>query len=222
VATSPSDLDVLTHADALDARARLLRSLGRVDEALEPAEQAVELVTQLVRRDPIVHLHALARFTNNLARAYQQAQRFDRAAAMFGQVVEAFRILAQAQPHAHGVELIEVMSNHALALAQIGELERAHAVASNALELAEREPGWGLLPLITGTRQFLADLALDLGRPDEALEHLLAGMRLLQAAVAEGQPGASEAAMRLGASAKAVSEAHALALPDELARLLEV
>jgi tetratricopeptide (TPR) repeat protein len=220
VTTSSSDLDVLAQADALDARACQLRALGRVDEALEPAQQAVELITQLARRDPILHLHPLARLTNNLARAYQHAQQFDRAAAMFEQAVEGFRILADAQPHVHGVMLIEVMSNHALALAQLGELERAHKVAVATLELAEREPGWGLLPLVTGTRQFLADLAGDLGRPDEALEHLVAGMRLLRKASIEQLPGVPEAITRLAASLRVLCETRGLTPPDDLAALL--
>jgi tetratricopeptide (TPR) repeat protein len=214
VATSQPDLDLLTQADALDARASLLRSLGRADEALAPAAQAVELATQLARRDPIRHLHALARLINNLAHACQQAQRFDRAAAMFEQAVSAFRILAQDQPQVHGVTLIEVMSNQALALAQAGELDRAHAVATSTLELAEREPGWGLLPLITGMRQFLADLAVDLGRPDEALEHLVAGMRLLQRASVEELPGVAEATSKLAASLRSLCETRGFSLPE--------
>lgn len=208
-------------ADALDALANLLRSLGRVDEAIEPAEQAIGLVTRLAQRDAVRYLHPLARMTNNLARAYQQTQQFERAAPLFEQAVNGFRILAQAQPHAHRVTLIQVMSNHALALAQLGELARAHAAALATIELAEREPGWELLPLITGARQFLADLALDLGRPEEALEHLLAGMRLLQAAIAEQLPGTREAAARLGASLRELCEAENLATPTDVAAMLE-
>jgi tetratricopeptide (TPR) repeat protein len=207
-------------ADALDAHANLLRSLGRADQAIEPAAQALELVTGLAQRDAIRYLHPLARLTNNLARAHQQAQRFSRAAALFEQAVSAFQILAQARPHAHGVTLIQVMSNHALALAQLGELERAHAVARESLALAEAERGWGLLPLITGTRQFLADLAVDLGRPSEAVEHLVAGMRLLRKAIAEAQPGADEAATRLGASLRALCETQGIAVPEEVAEML--
>jgi tetratricopeptide (TPR) repeat protein len=208
-------------AEALDALANLLRSLGRAEEAIEPAEQAITLVTRLAQRDAIRYLHPLARLTNNLARAYQQTQQFERAAPLFEQAVNGFRILAQARPNAHRVTLMQVISNHALALAQLGELARAHAGALATIELAEREPGWELLPLITGARQFLADLALDLGRPDEALEHLLAGMRSLQAALAEQLPGTHEAAARLRATLRELSEAQALEIPDDGAARLE-
>ncbi|HVI03748.1 MAG TPA: tetratricopeptide repeat protein [Enhygromyxa sp.] len=207
-------------ADALDALATLLRSLGRADEAVELAEQATELVARLAQRDAIRYLLPLARLTNNLARAYQQARQFDRATALFEQAVSGFRILAQARPHAHGLTLIQVMSNHSLALAQTGALERAHAVASEALELAQRESGWELLPLITGARQFLADLALDLGRPEEALEHLVAGMRLLRAAIEQQLPGTTEAATRLGASLRELCATQRLAIPEDVAAML--
>lgn len=207
-------------ADTLDALANLLRSLGRANEAIEPAEQAIGLITRLAQRDAVRYLHPLARLTNNLARAYQQTQQFERAAPLFEQAVNGFRILAQARPHAHRVTLMQVMSNHALALAQLGELARAHASALATIEMAEREPGWELLPLITGGRQFLADLALDLGRPDEALEHLLAGMRLLQAAIAEQLPGTHEAAARLGASLRELCRSHGFSLPGDVAAIL--
>ncbi|MFO7562845.1 MAG: tetratricopeptide repeat protein [Enhygromyxa sp.] len=210
----------LRHAGALDVRASLLRSLGRSEEALESAERALELVAGLASRDPAAHLLPLAQLTHNLGRCYRQAQRFDRAAAAFEQAVGGYRILAQAHSEAHGGALVEVMSDHALALAQVGELERAHALASATLELAERSPGWGLLPLITGIRQLLADLALDLGRPREALEHLLAGMRLLDAAIAERLPGATGAAAKLAASLRELCEAQGFSMPEELAAKL--
>lgn len=213
-------LYAVTYADALDALATLLRSLGRVDEALEPAEKGLALIARIAQGDSIRYLYPLARLSNNLARGYQQTERFERAAALFEQAVSGFRILADAQPHAHRITLIRVMSNHGLSRAQIGDFVRAHAIASEALELAEREEGWGLLPLLTGSRQFLADLCGELGRGDEAIEHLVAGMRLLKRAIAEDMPGAAEAAKRLGASAKAASEEHRVGLPDDVAAML--
>lgn len=206
--------------DGLDALASSLYSLGRTDEAIEPAERAVELITRLARQDPIRYLHSLARLTGNLARHYQQAQRFDRAAALYEQAVDGLRILAHTRPHVHGVPLIQLMCSHALALAQSGELERAHAVARTAVELAEREPGWGLVLLIAGTRQFLADLAVDLGRSDEAIEQLVAGMRRLGKAIPQDVLGARETAMRLGEGLRELCESQGLAMPDDVAAML--
>ena len=100
--------------------------------------------------------------------------------------------------------MLQVLGNHALTRAQIGELDRAHALAEQLLELAAAEPGWSLLPLVTGTRQFLADLCFDLGRTNEAAEHLRAGLALLETAVAEGLPGAEGAAERLRESLAAI------------------
>ncbi|HLT40142.1 MAG TPA: tetratricopeptide repeat protein [Enhygromyxa sp.] len=217
--TSPTDLD--ERVSTLLERSETLRRRGRADQAIEPAEQAVELAARLAREDPVRQLLALARATDNLGRCYQHARQFGRAAAAFEQAVSGFAILAHADPHAHGATLVDAMSNHALSLAQLGELERAHAVALATVELAEQQPGWGTLPLIVGVRQFLADLAEDLGRPEEALGHLLAGMRLLRAAIIEQQPGAAEAAARLAASSRALCETHGLALPDEVAAMLD-
>jgi tetratricopeptide (TPR) repeat protein len=218
--SSPAPVAGLAYANALDALATLLRSLGRADEAIEPAERGLEVVTGLAQIDGIRHLLALARMTNNLARCNQQAERFDRAAALFEQAVDGFRILAESQPHAHAATLIQVLSNHALARAQAGELERAHALALETLALAEASEGWGQLPLIIGVRQFLADLAQDLERPSEAVDHLVAGLRLLHRAIDESMPGAAEAATRLGASAKAVADEHAITLPDDVLTML--
>jgi hypothetical protein len=208
----PMELEALAQAEAHHQRA----SVRHGDEAVEFAERAVEIATWLARQDGVGYLHTLARMTHGLGRSYRQARRFDRAAAAFEQAVAGYRILAEDQPHTHRGTLIEVMSDHALALAQVGELERAHAVALTALELAEHESGWGLLPLIIGTRQLAADLDLDLGRPRDAFEQLVAGMRLLNQAIDERQPGAVEAATRLGASLRELCEGQGLALPEGL------
>lgn len=213
-------LDQASLANALDAHANLLRSVGRVEQAIEPAEQAVELITRLAQDDAGGYLLPLAHMTNNLARTYQQGQQFERAVALYEQAVNGFRMLAQARSH-HRATLFEVMSNQALALAQLGQLERAHAVALEVVQLTEREPVWWLLPLVTGTWQFLADLAVDLGRPNEALEHLLAAMRLLAKPVAEQLPGARQAMARLGASLRELCEAQGFAVPDDVAAMLD-
>lgn len=213
------DSHAVTYADALDALSTLLRSLGRIDEAIKPAEQGLELVTRLAIGDAIRYLHPLSRLTHNLGRSYQQAGLFERALALFQQAVNGFQILAKAQPHAYRVTLLQVTSNYGLALAQSGQLERAHELAQQTVELAQADPR-GQLPLITGTKQFLADLAADLGRPEEATEHLIEGMRMLGEAIGDEVIGAREAAVRLGHSATTASEEFGIALPDDVLELI--
>ncbi|KIG13712.1 hypothetical protein DB30_07558 [Enhygromyxa salina] len=190
-------------AEALDALSNLLRTNGRVAEALPPAEQALQLVTKLAHDDAPRHLALLARLTDNLGRCCQQLRQFQRAAAAYEQAAAGYAILANL-PGSGGsdsdrLQLAEVMSRHALALAQIGQLDQAYAVATAFVEHG-RELLPRSLPLLTGGLLFMADLAGDLGRPSERVTHLRDGVQLLERAIKAGLPGASEAAARMHAA----------------------
>ncbi|PRP96328.1 hypothetical protein [Enhygromyxa salina] len=185
-------------AESLDALSNLLRTEGRVAEALDPAERALRLITTLARNDPPRYLPLLTRATDNLGRCYQQLRQFERAAAAYEQATAGYAILidlpgSTAPEH---LQLAEVMSRHALALAQIGELERAYTVATAFVERG-RELLPRSLPLLAGGLLFLADLAEDLGRQHERIAHLTDGVQLLERAAQDELPGAREAASRM-------------------------
>lgn len=117
------------------------------------------------------------------------------------------------------IELIELMSSHALALAQADQLAQAYEAASEFVELARgRLPR--SLPLLTGGLLFMGDLASDLGRPRDAAEHLVEGMRALGDAIGQGLPGAEDAGRRLGARLRQAAASAEFDVPEDVALLL--
>lgn len=199
--------------------------------ALQQAEQVFRLVAGLTRVEAVSYLPALARALAEFARCCQQGRQFERAAGMFGSAVEAQKILLaskrvdQEQSEqrdaelAVALELIELMSSHALSLAQAKELAQAYEAAAEFVELARgRLPR--SLPLLTGGLAFMADLASDLGRPNDAVEHLFEGMRVIGAAIDQGLPGAEDAGQRLAARLRKAAAAAEFELPEDVALLL--
>lgn len=194
------------HAEALDALSGMLRTHGQVAEALEPAEQALRIVTKLASEDAPRYLALLAHLTDSFGRCCQLLRQFDRAAGAYEQAVAGYVILAELGSERERLQLAEVMSRLALALAQVGQLEQAYAVASAFVEHA-RELLPSSLPLLTGGLLFLADLAGDLERPSERLAHLREGVSVLDRAVEAGLPGAHEAAARMAQALHEATEA---------------
>ena len=208
----------LRQADALDAKAGVLRMDGRFDEALEPAGHAVAIVGQLAREDAVRYIYPLARMTNNLGRCMQQAEQFERAAPIFERAVEGFRILARAHPRAHQTTLIQVMSNYALALAQAGQLDEAHRVATESVGLAREVPE--LISLVVGGLRFMADLSLELERPEDAVRHLTEALGLLEPLLDEHEEVLAMA-RAVGSELLSANAEVELVLPDEILDLLE-
>jgi tetratricopeptide (TPR) repeat protein len=199
--------------------------------AIVQAEQVFRVVAGLTRVEAVSYLPALARALTEFARCCQQSKQFERAAGMFGSAVEAQKILLASKLVEQGqteqseaelavaLELIELMSNHALALAQADQLGQAYEVAGEFVELARgRLPR--SLPLLTGGLLFLGDLASDLGRPRDAAEHLVEGMRALGAAIGQGLPGAEEAGRRMATPLRKAATAAEFDLPEDVALLL--
>lgn len=211
---------------AVIGRARVDAPRGST-EPLAQAEQMFRLVADLTRVEPVSYVPALARVVAEFGRCCRQVGQYERAAGMFGSAIDAMKIQL-ASKRAGGneaeiltceLELIEVMSNQALALAQGEALAHAYDVAAEFVELARgRLPH--SLPLLTGGLVFMADLAGDLGRPQEGIEHLIEGMRVLGAAVGEGLPGAEAAGARLAERLRAAVSATKFELPADVAALL--
>jgi tetratricopeptide (TPR) repeat protein len=194
--------------------------------ALQQAEQLFRLVASLTRVEAVSYLPALSRTLAEFSRCCQQAGQHARAAGMFGSAVEAQKILLASKQASEGeddlavaIELIDLMSNHALALAKSEQLTEAYEVAREFVELGRgRLPR--ALPLLTGGLAFMADLASDLGRPRDGIEHLVDGLRLLGAATVEGLPGARDAGVRMAGRLRTAAAATQFELPDDVASLL--
>jgi hypothetical protein len=198
--------------------------------AIQQAEQLFRLVASLTRIEAVSYLRPLARSLAEFARCCQQSGQFERASGMFGSAVDAQKILLASKRVDQGdadelstaIELIELMSSHALTLAQANQIAQAYEVCGELVELARgRLPR--SLPLLTGGLAFMADLAGDLGRPRDGIEHLVEGMRVLGAAIGEGLPGAEDAGKRLATrlrTAVAAAESAEVELPEDVASLL--
>lgn len=193
--------------------------------AIQQAEQMFRVVAGLTRIEAVSYLPALARALAEFARCCQGSRQFERAAGMFGSAVDAQKILLASKGAesddelATALELIDLMSSHALALAQADQLAPAYEVATQFVELARgRLPQ--SLPVLTGGLAFMADLATDLGRPRDAAEHLVEGMRVLGAAIGQGLPGAMDAGRTLAARLQKAVAAAEFELPEDVASLL--
>lgn len=208
-----------------------LRAEVGIAMAIQQAEQVFRVVAGLTRVEAVSYLPALARSLAEFARCCQQSKQFERAAGMFGSAVDAQKILLaskrvdEGQPEssdaelAAALELIELMSSHALVLAQAEELTQAYEVATEFVELARgRLPR--SLPLLTGGLLFMADLSSGLGRPNDAVEHLIEGMRVLGAAIDKGFPGSVDAGRRLAARLRTAATAAEFQLPEDISLLL--
>jgi tetratricopeptide (TPR) repeat protein len=210
--------------------ARLRGEIGNA-MAMQQAEQVFRVVAGLTRVEAVSYLPALARSLAEFARCCQASKQFERAAGMFGSAVDAQKILLASKRVEDGqveqsegelvlaLELLELMSSHSLALAQADQLAQAYEAATEFVQLArDRLPR--SLPLLTGGLAFMADLASDLGRPNDAVEHLFDGMRVIGAAINEGLPGAEDAGRRLAYRLRTAATAAEFELPEDVASLL--
>lgn len=175
----------LVHADSLDILSIALADLGRIAPALEAAERALRLVTELARSEAAPLLYPLARMTNNFGRRLHDAGRLDESAEALGQAVTAFEILANARPQVYRDTLAQVLANRSNVLAELGRHAQAYDAALRAIELTE-DPA-----LVIGGRRMLAQLAFALDRRDDAIEQASAAMRGF-AALLEQEPGLAE------------------------------
>lgn len=196
-------------------------------EPMKQAEQMFRLVADLTRLEAVSYLPALARSVAEFGRCCRQVGQYERAAAMFGSAVDAVKIHlaskraggSESEVLACELELSELISNQALALAQAGALDQAYELAGELVELGRSRLPHSL-PLLTGALAFMADLAEDLGRQGEGIEHLVEGMRVLGAAREAGLPGVDEAGARLAKRLLAAANAAKFELPDDVAALL--
>ena len=178
---SPSEETQGTCARLANNLSVRLSDLGRREEALAQAEEAVRIYGQLAQQRPDAFLPDLAMSLNNLANRLSALGRREEALAQAEEAVRIYEQLAQQRPDAFLPDLAMSLNNLANMLSALGRREEALAQAGEAVriygQLAQQRPD-----------AFLPDLARSLAvcgniiaadRPREAMEPLAEAIRLL-------------------------------------------
>ena len=150
-----------------------LSDIGRRDEALEAAEEAVKLYRELVKLQREAFLPDLAISLNNVANMLSEVGRRDEALEAAEEAVKLGRELVTLQREAFLPGLAASLNNVANMLSEVGRRDEALEAAEEAVKLGRE--------LVKLQREaFLPDLAMSLnnvanglsavGRRDEALE----------------------------------------------------
>ena len=161
-------------AQLLNALAIRLSELGRRQEALENAQQAVEIRRKLEKANPDAFLPDLAMSLNTLANRLSELGRRQEALENAQQAVETYRKLAEANPDAFLPNFAASLNNLATFNSELGRRQEALENAQQAVEirrkLAEANPD-AFLPGLATSLNNLATFNSELGRRQEALEN---------------------------------------------------
>ncbi|HEV3288059.1 MAG TPA: tetratricopeptide repeat protein, partial [Streptosporangiaceae bacterium] len=179
-----------------------LVGLGRGEEALAAAGEAVAIYRQLAAARPDAFTPNLAKSLNNLSFALGRLGRGEEALAAAGEAVAIYRQLAAGRPDAFTPELARSVDNLAVALVGLGRGEEALAAAGEAVAIY---------------RQLAA------ARPDTFTPDLARSLNNLAAAL--GRLARDEEALAVGEEAVAIYRQLAAVRPDaftpDLARFLD-
>jgi tetratricopeptide (TPR) repeat protein len=155
----------------------LYREVGRDDEALVAAENAVSVYRQQAQQ----RLPDLAASINNLALMLSDLGRREEALAQAEEAVSIYRQLAQQRPDAFLPNLAISLNNAANRLSDLGRREEALEEAGEALrifsQLAQKSPD-AFLPNLAASLNNMANRLGDLGRREEALEQAEEAVRI--------------------------------------------
>jgi tetratricopeptide (TPR) repeat protein len=158
-----------------------LSALGRREEALAQAQEAVRICRQLEQARPDAFLPDLAGSLNNLAIMLSALGRREEALAQGQEAVRIRRQLAQARPDAFLPKLALSLNNLATMLSDLGRREEALAQGQEAVrirrQLAQARPD-AFLPDLAGSLNNLVNMLSDLGRREEALAQAQEAVRL--------------------------------------------
>ena len=208
------DLQAESTCPKLHQGARLLNNLGnrlgdagRWEEALAPANEAVEIRRRLAEANPAAYLPDLAASLNNLGIRLGDVGRGEEALAPANEAVEIRRRLAEANPAAELPGLAGSLNNLRNRLSDVGRREEARAAADEAVEirrrLAEADPA-AYLPDLAGSLDNLGSSLGQVGRWAEALaqanEAVEIRRRLAEANPAAYLPDLAESLVTLGGS----------------------
>ena len=159
-------------AGSLNALSNRLADLGRREDALAAAQEAVTIRRQLAAANPDAFEPDLASSLNNLAHRLADLGRPEDALAAVEQAVIIRRQLAAANPDASLPDLASSLNNLALRLADLGRPEDALAAAQEAVairrQLAAANPD-AFRPDLASSLNNLALRLAEVGRPEDAL-----------------------------------------------------
>ncbi|MEV6924457.1 tetratricopeptide repeat protein [Dactylosporangium sp. NPDC051485] len=179
-------------AAALGALARRLGDLGRYEEALRAADEAVDVYEELYERYPGSYRAALGIATSNFAVQLDRLGRYGDALALDEQAVEMLRSAHRNDPGARADGLGHALTNLAVSLSQFGRDDEALAAAREAAELyraaGRRRAGYSRALVILSAR------LQDTGAYDEALEVATRSAAIAGDAAAEQRAAALRAA----------------------------
>ncbi len=156
----------------LNNLANRLSDLGRREEALTSAQEAVELRRVLAAARPDAFTPNLAMSLNNLATFLSDLGRREEALAAAQEAAELYRALAAARADAFTPKLAMSLNNLAASLSYLGRREEALVVAQEAVELRREltaaHPD-AFTPDLATSLNNLATFLSNIGREEEAL-----------------------------------------------------
>ncbi|MFE2174392.1 tetratricopeptide repeat protein, partial [Kitasatospora sp. NPDC059462] len=159
-------------AGALNNLAVQLADVGRRQEALAPAQEAVQLRRTLAQANPDAHLPKLAMALNNLAIRLADVGRRQEALTPAQEAATTYRALAQDNPDAYLPNLAGTLNNLAVQLSDVGRRQEALTPAQEAATtyhtLAQANPDAHLPDLAMALNNLAVQLS-DVGRRQEAL-----------------------------------------------------
>ena len=120
-----AERDPVRRARYLLKLANRLSEVGRSGEALEVAQEAVDLYRELAQTSPAAYTPNLAGALNNLANVLSEVGRSGEALEVAQEAVDLYRVLAQASPAAYTPNLAGALNNLATILSEEGQYEEA-------------------------------------------------------------------------------------------------
>ncbi|MGF6889997.1 tetratricopeptide (TPR) repeat protein [Nocardia sp. GAS34] len=149
-----------------------LADVGRREEALAAAFEAVDLYRRLATQTPDAHLPGFATATSTLAAQLADGGRLEEALAAATEAVDHYRQLTRQHPDRFRPGLARALNNLAADLADAGRHEEALVTATEAVDhyrqLTRQHPDRFRPGLARALNNLAADLA-DAGRHEEAL-----------------------------------------------------
>ena len=201
--------------------------VGRREDALAPAEEAVQIRRRLAQANPAAYEPDLARSLNNLGIRYSGVGRREDALAPAEEAVQIYRRLAQANPAAYEPALARALNNLGTSYSEVGRREDALAPAEEAAQiyrrLAQANPA-AYEPDLARSLNNLGTSYSGVGRREDALapaeEAAQIYRRLAQANPAAYEPDLASALNNLGTRYSEVGRREdALAPAEEAAQI---